>query len=163
MESNESVLVLHTTFSKASKEAKANGNEALTQFYGLLSQIFSLYYKFDSPQDPFGPMMVLHGSRTAIVSDFSEMNLDVLSHIAGKGSAQVNARLNDVLWLRRKDRKDAEAAINSYLDHTKQTLKAGEEGWIHGYESLERACQIWKQIGRPEQFVNALQGNWFRP
>ncbi|HCR52806.1 MAG TPA: hypothetical protein DIW27_00220 [Cytophagales bacterium] len=155
--SKNSAIYLNSVFSKAAKEAKDTGLQTVSEFYGLLSQVFSMYYKQDNPGEPFLAMMVMHDGRTAVVTDFTDLNLDIFKHLVGKsGDSTVDARLSDVLWLRRKNRSDAEAAIDSYIKHAEQTLKIGQEDWIYGFESLERSSQLWKQLGRPDQFKERL-------
>lgn len=155
--SENSAVYLNSVFSKAAKDAKESGHSLNAEFYGLLSQIFSMYYKQDSPDDPFGPMMVMNDGRTAIVTDFTELNLGIFKHLIGKsGDSTVDARLSDVLWLRKKNRADADTAIDNYIKHAEQTLKIGHSGWIYGFESLERGVQLWRQIGSPEAIKERL-------
>ncbi|NUN06647.1 MAG: DUF4209 domain-containing protein [Bdellovibrio sp.] len=155
--SENSVVYLNSVFSDAARIAKEAGNLLRAEFYGLLSQVFSMYYKRECPEEPFGAMMVMYSGRTAVVTDFTDLNLDIFKFLVGKsGDSTVDARLSDVLWIRRKNREDARSAINSYLMHAEHILKIGHSGWIYGFESLERSAQLWKQLGRPAEFKDRL-------
>lgn len=156
--SEKSATALYSIFSTAVKNAKAASDAPASEFFGLLSQVFSMGYRPDNLEEPFGPLWVMDGGRTAIPADFTDFNLDILTHLVGKsGESAVDARISDVLWLRRKKVKDAETAISSNIDHAKENLKIQNEDWNHALESFERACQLWKQLGRQAQFASEIE------
>jgi hypothetical protein len=153
-----SAFHLSFVFSAAVKDAKTSTNESLSEFYNLLEQVFSMCCKADDPKDPFTPMWEMNGSRSAIVTDFSESNLDIFAYLVGKAkNPLIDARLSDVLWLRRKNRLNAEKAIESYLAHAQDQLKFDGDGWLYGLSSLERACQLWTGLGRVSAFSASFQ------
>lgn len=153
----DSAAHLNTVFNKAAKDSKTAGDLPLSEFYELLSQVFSMYYKGDDPNMPFGPMAQMGASRTAIVTDFTEQNLTLLEGLVGKsGDSVVEARLADVLWQRKRDRTFAERAIEAYIDHAATTLRLDDDDWLHAKESLHRAAQLVKLLGQPQAFRDRL-------
>ncbi|MFC1678805.1 DUF4209 domain-containing protein [Elusimicrobiota bacterium] len=146
--------LLSSAFFKLSKDAKAADDEPLAQFYDLVAQVMSMYYKEDKSSSPFGPMMSgFGGGRTAITEDFSDANLEIFEYLLGKTDVhRFNARLADVLWLRKRKIEFAEAAIAAYLREVKQRLHYSQEGWHDGYTALKRGLQLWRSIGGPENF-----------
>ncbi len=76
---------LHPLESRLFDEAKAcaeAGDREAEAFFATLGGICSYYFKPDEPLDPYGPQMVMNGSRTAIPSDLRESDLDALSATA---------------------------------------------------------------------------------
>ena len=144
--------LLSSAFFKLSKDAKAADNEPLAQFYDLVAQVMSMYYKEDKSSAPFGPMMESGSGRTAITEDFSDANLEMFEYLLGNTDAhRFNARLADVLWLRKRKIEFAEAAIAAYLREVKQRLRYSQKGWYDGYTSLKRGLQLLRSIGAPEK------------
>lgn len=148
---------LDTVFLNAGQAKKKAGKEAEAQLLDLLSQALSMYYRPGKPAEPFGPKAVFSSGRTAIVTDFTDQNLDVFAAVLKqKVSAPLKARLNDVLWLRRKAVANAEGAIEAYIEQA-MTETDASENWLPGKEGLQRACELWQTIGRPEKFAGPIK------
>jgi tetratricopeptide (TPR) repeat protein len=154
---HDSAVHLNTTFNKAAQEARAANDIPLVELYELLSQVFSMYFKGNDPNEPFGPMVQMGVSRTAIVTDFTDQNLSVLEHIQEKaGDPVVDARLADVLWLRRRNQQMAVKALDAYISHAEQCLVVTDENWLQAKQSLHRAAQLCKQLGQQKQHHDRL-------
>src|SRR5690349_15464750 len=107
-------------FAARAREAEEVGNTTAQGVFRLLSSITSLHLKLDTSEDPFGPMVVFHDRRTAIVDDFDENQLTLLSDVVTDiNDPELRARIADVLWLRKRDYRMAELAISSYLESAK--------------------------------------------
>jgi Domain of unknown function (DUF4209) len=128
------------------KAAAAEGDRELEAFYATLGGICSYYFKPEEPLDPYGPMMVMNGSRTAIPADLRDCDLDALSRMLPElRPAGLRARAADVLWIRRRDQAAAQIAVTSYIDASRRW----PDDWIHdAIEQVERALQIAAQLGR---------------
>lgn len=128
----------------ASEEA---GDKKAQQIFTLLSQITSLHHKLDTPEEPFGPMMVFHDRRTAMVDDFDESRLNLLGEVvADVTDPELRARIADILWLRGRDYRMAELAISSYLESAKRL--EDPENWVGTADRLQRALQMAVMLGR---------------
>jgi hypothetical protein len=142
-------------------EAAESSNAKAQQVLILLSDITSMRMKLDSPEEPFGPMMVLHGGRTATVDDLEESHLsvlgDVLSDIA---DSELKARISDVLCFRKPDYRMADLAISSYLESAKALEDPNH--WPATVERVERALQLavkWgRNSGRLAEIVEHIEG-----
>ena len=66
-------------FAAKARDVEEASNIKAQRVFGLLSSITSLHLKLDTPEEPFGPIMVSHDRRTAIVDDFDENQLKLLS------------------------------------------------------------------------------------
>jgi hypothetical protein len=140
-----------TGFQNATTAARAEKNEPAAQLYELLWHVFSMRYRDDKSGDPYVPMHRSSTDRTAVVSDFTEANLDVMAALIGKAEvSEFDARLADMIWLRRKDVKMAELAIRCNLEVAKQRIKPGGHQWVSATPALKRAVQLWTTLGYPD-------------
>jgi hypothetical protein len=93
------------------------GASAASRVWAALGAIASFHFKPADPHEPYGPMMVLGETRTAIPADFAS-RVDLVAGLAESTSnLPLKARLCDVAWL--LDRKRAalgSRAIGLYLD-----------------------------------------------
>jgi len=148
-------------FATKAREAEESGDSKAHQVFVLLSSLTSMHFKLDSPEEPFGPMMVFHDRRTATVDDFDESHLALLSEIATDISdPELRARISDVLWLRKRDFRVAELAISAYLESAK-SLEHPEQ-WTATADRIERALQLATMLGKnSERFstvTNHIEG-----
>lgn len=122
---------------RASREADELPMEAL---YAVLGGICSYCYKGEDALEPYGPMMVMSGNRTAIPDDLRDSDLDALKEMLPRiPSPAVRARSADVLWIRRRDHEAAKVAIVAYAEATRER----REDWEHdALEHIERAMQV---------------------
>lgn len=131
---------------KKAREVEDAGEKIYQKIFALLGSITSMYLKAQSPNDPFGPMFVMSGSRSAIVDDFSEGHLDVLSQIVlSIRDAEIRCRIADVLWIRKRDFRFAEMAIDSYLDSAE--ILDHPKNWTQSVERIERAFRLALLLG----------------
>ena len=106
-----------TAYFKKANEFEKNNNVTGQEIFTLLGAITSMMLKSDSFSEPFGPMFVLQGSRSAIVEDFNDKQLDVLREITKDiNDPELKARIADVLWITKKDYKVCHIAVESYLE-----------------------------------------------
>ncbi len=159
---------LYDAFCKKAEQAKKEGKKENSEFYMFLTQIFLIYFVKDNPKQPYAAMMNFNKGRTAIITDFTEKNLNVIKSLIGKSNISfVDARFADILWLRYRKREFADIAFDNFINHTKHVTKLlnarkkvdsskpNDNAFLYssGEESFERACQIWNQLGKPkEQF-----------
>lgn len=105
--------------------ASANEGAADTpaaRVFSMLAAVTGMSLRPQEPNEPFGPMMVFEGRRSAIPADFQGAPIDVMAVMAQRAKNPVlRARLADVCWL--LDRKRGEcgkAAIAAYVEIVRQ-------------------------------------------
>lgn len=80
------------------REAEEAGDTKAQRIFMLLSSLTPMYLKLDSPEEPFGPMMLMHDRRTAIADDFDDGQLKLLNEVvANIEDPELRARVADVL------------------------------------------------------------------
>src|ERR1044072_4566615 len=82
VESNEKECYAYSSrFGSKARELDQAENSKEARIFALLRDITSLHMKLDSPEEPFGPMLVLRDRRSAIIDDFDEPQLSFLNQI----------------------------------------------------------------------------------
>ena len=115
---------LYDAFCKKTEQAKKEGKKENSEIYQFLAQVFSIYFVKDNPKQPYAAMMNFNEGRTAIITDFTEKNLDVIKSLIGKSNISfVDARFADILWLRHKKQEFAEIALDNFINYTKHVTK----------------------------------------
>ncbi|MHA1875582.1 MAG: DUF4209 domain-containing protein [Promethearchaeota archaeon] len=136
---------LSTSFKEKLKLSKKTNNKELELLLTLLLTVFSSYYLQSNKRLPFGPTEELpDGSRVMMLEKLEGKDLDNLEKIlAVTENPEFNARICDVLWIRKKDYAYAKNAILSYVE----CLEKNEEDLeITRIECLRRAMQISLKI-----------------
>ncbi|MCX5890566.1 MAG: DUF4209 domain-containing protein [Deltaproteobacteria bacterium] len=149
-----------TAMFKKAREAEGAGDKKNQEIFDLLGSITSMYFKPYLPNDPFGPMVVMAGSRSAIVDDFSEDHLNILSEIVFSiKNAEIRCRIADVLWIRKRDFRFAETAIDTYLDSAK--ILEHPENWSASAQRIERAFRLalllGPRTGKLDKVINHIE------
>lgn len=101
----------------------------------------------DDAAEPFGPMFVMDGRRSAIPSDFPKERLQTLEPWAmSLGDPELRARFLDVFWIQTKSFSAAQAAVDAYLASALR-LEDPEE-WTFCQKRLERALRLAASLGK---------------
>ena len=154
-------------FSSAIALAEKEGNTTKVRTYTLLKTIVEMHFKPNDQAEPYGPMLVIDGKRSAIPSDLAGEQSVALSQLAVHiRNAGLRARLADIVWLNdRRQATSARIAVQSYME----ALRLVQDGTAtffnessdptspHGVEYLLRACQIARMTGWKQPEANDLQ------
>ena len=85
-------------------------------------------------------------TRTVLPEDFGEAELDVLiDFLPSVDDPALTARLNDLLWVRRRDYRAARRAVDAYVDLARRLEVAGHDA--HAGPVLTRATDIAARVG----------------
>lgn len=134
-------------FRAKAKEAEQSGDTDCQSVYRMLACLTSMYLQPDNRTEPFAPMMVMKNSRTAILDDFSDEQLEILKELVPNVSdPEMRARLADVLWVRNRDFRMGELAIDAYLESA-VTLEDPED-WPECAHRIERALGLAATLGK---------------
>ncbi|MBI5928518.1 MAG: DUF4209 domain-containing protein [Chloroflexi bacterium] len=142
-------------FRKKQTEFSELGNEDFALMFGLLSEVASMWLDSEK-NEPLKPMMVFEGRETAtpqnIKDEFIELLANFLPHIH---DPELNARVADILWLRKRDYLSGKQAISTYLSAA-QNLE-GTEHWISQViKRVERSIQLARQLNDHDGLQNAI-------
>ncbi|MGF1611453.1 MAG: DUF4209 domain-containing protein [Kiloniellales bacterium] len=109
--------------------------------WGLLAQVFSLWYQRRNAQAPFAPTVTLEGLTEAQL-DALRPTLDCVS------DPEFRARVADILWLRRGDHVAARIAVEAYLESGMRL--EDPKHWVAGMERYERAIRLARLLGKSD-------------
>ena len=136
----------HSLFLARFRQAEESSNQKQQNVFRLLTDITSLFMRSDNCKEPYGPMAVMDGKRSAIIDDFSEEQLNILKEFIPEiDDPELRARISDVIWLRQRDYKVAEIAIDSYLE-TALRLEDPDH-WPSCFDRIERAFRLAASLG----------------
>jgi hypothetical protein len=156
-------------FRKAAADLNADNaaDQPAGRVYSMVAAAMEMHFKPRERYEPFGPMVVMDGRRSAIPSDFRE-RVDALAAAAARTTNPVlKARLADLCWL--LDRKRAPlgfAALTSYVEIARQMDKrelvhrlVEKHGALHHEcrDLLLRALWIGQSLGRDKPETVAAQ------
>ncbi|MBT9168505.1 MAG: hypothetical protein DDT19_01850 [Syntrophomonadaceae bacterium] len=137
----------YSKFYAKAKEAEEAKNEKVQEIYTLLGAICSFHFKPENKDEPFAPMLVMNTGRSAIVDDISDEHIQVLHELLPHvEDPEMRARIADVIWLRKRDYKAAEVAIEAYLESA--TTLENPESWVAGFERIHRAFRLSVHLGK---------------
>lgn len=136
---------LSASFREKLKLSKTTKNKELKLLLTLLLTVFSFYYLQSNKKLPFKPIKELpNGTHIMALEELNDQDLKYLEKIlVVTENPEFNARICDILWIRKKDYTYARRAVYSYLE----CLKKNEEDLeITRIECLRRAMQISLKI-----------------
>ncbi len=145
--SREGCSKMSHAFSQAAREAINEGRLSHGKVLWLLADACSMMLKPDSINEPFAPMFVMGGKRSALPEDFSDEDIEFFAQIVDSvDDTWLRARLADLVWLRqqKRDVRFALAAIDAYREIPLETAT-----WIRGGgECWARAIMLARMLGK---------------
>ncbi|MGR3177409.1 MAG: DUF4209 domain-containing protein [Candidatus Anammoxibacter sp.] len=147
--------VYSAVFFEKAKEFENKKDHRNQEVFAILGGITSLMLKPESLSEPYQPVIVLKDSRSAIIDDFPNDIINFLSEILDDISdAEIRARIADVVWLRKRDYKAAEIAINSLIESA--TKLEDKENWTQFTDRIERALRLALQLWHKGNLFNKI-------
>lgn len=97
----------------AAAELSSSDSAALRYIGGVCAAMLT-----QDKREPFAPAIVLADRRSAMPSDLSDREVELLRWLVenARDHPEIRARAADYLWLRRSDHRMAEVAIEAYFD-----------------------------------------------
>ena len=139
-EDKECVAYSTRLFAKA-REVERSGDTKAQGVFVLLGALTSLSLNLDPKEQPFHPQVVLQNYRSAVLADIRDAQLDVLREVAPQIiDPEMRARVGDILWLRKRDFRMAQLAIEAYLAFT--TRLEDPQSWPPCERRNKRAVQL---------------------
>jgi len=129
-------------FWKKSQEAQEAGNFRDQAVFVVLAAVTSAAIKPESTEEFFAD----------IFKNITDDQLDFLADIAPEISdPELQARVADILWIRRRDYRMAQLAIPAYLQSA--TTLESPEHWTHCVDRIERALRLARKIRHKDEVV----------
>jgi len=143
--------------SRKAKEAEEAGDIMAQEVFTLMHMIASYSMQLDNRDEPFGPKMrwFANNTRSAIPDDIPDIHLPILFEIVPDvKDPEMRARIADVLWIRGRDYRMAELAIDAYLESAQ--ILENWDSWPSCADRIRRALQLAAQLGKNSPKYNAV-------
>lgn len=136
-----------SAFLKRARESDEKNDKINQDIYSIFGGLTSMMLKSESVSEPYQPVAVFNDRRSAIIDDYSDDVINLLSEYLEKiHDSELRARIADVVWLRKRDFRAAQTAVNSYLESA--ILLEHPEKWTQCLERIERAFRLSLQLGK---------------
>jgi len=136
----------HLFFAKAREAEEANDQKGANALK-LFGDVTSMALKSEKTNEPFRPQMTTTNGRSAIPSDISDEDLASLAALVPDiEDVELKCRIADLLWVRKRDHKMAELAIDCYLTSAKQ--HEHPKNWLDTFHRIERTFRLAVQLGK---------------
>ncbi len=134
-------------FWKKAQEAKEAGNVREQAVFELLAAVTGAAINPESTEESFAE----------IFQNLTDEHLDFLAKIAPEISdPELQARVADILWARRRNYRMAQLAVTAYLQSA--TELEDPENWTWCFERIERALRLARRISyQPETVVAHIE------
>jgi hypothetical protein len=137
-------LTYDNAFWKKAQEAKEAGNVREQAVFEILAAVSSAAIKPESTEEFFAD----------VFQNLTDEHLDFLAEIAPEISdPELQARVADILWAKRRDYRMAQLAVTAYLQSATQL--ENPEKWTCCFDRIERALRLARRIKYQDQAVIA--------
>ncbi|MEG4111325.1 MULTISPECIES: DUF4209 domain-containing protein [unclassified Microcoleus] len=137
-------LTYYSAFWEKSQEAQGAGNLREQEVFAILAAVTNAAIKPESTEEFFAD----------IFKNLTDEQLDFLAEIAPKISdPELQARVADILWVRRRDNRMAQLAISAYLQSA--TTLESPDHWSDFVDRIERALRLARKIRHQDKVVFA--------
>jgi hypothetical protein len=134
-------------FWEKAKEAKEAGKVREQAVFEILAFITGAAIKSESTDEFFAE----------VFQNLTDEHLNFLAEIATEISdPELQARVADILWVKRRDYKMAQLAVDAYLKSAKEL--EDPEKWVCCYQRIERALRLAYRIGyQPDVVISHIE------
>ena len=134
-----------SSFSKRANQAEESGDAASHRVFAILSVICLPLLTGDSKDTPLAPLTTIEMLSDGQLEALKQLILEI-------SDAELRARIADVLWIRRRDRKMAECAVKCYLASANMLERSGDGAWFR--DRIERALRLAISLNNPALLFN---------
>ncbi len=128
-------LAYNMAFWEKAQEANVAGNFNEKAIFEILAAVTAAAIKPESNEEFFAQ----------VFQNLTDEHLNFLAEIASEISdPELQARVADILWVRKRDREMAKLAVNAYLQSA--TELEDPQKWNRAYERIERALRLSRRI-----------------
>jgi hypothetical protein len=134
-------------YGNAVQDAEAEGATGRADVYRFLQAVNSFFPAFDTPAQPFAPLMRDGAKRTVLPCDLTASDLAAVRELSkATRDAALAARLHDILWETTKDYKACQEAAASYIAAA-ETLNVSQK-WPYAATAYQRGLYLAAKLGR---------------
>jgi len=113
----------------------------------FVGAVLTMMLRADQPAEPFGPMFVMDGKRSAVPADFpKEVLKDLQDWAISLSDPELRARFLDVLWMQTHSFSSAQGAVDAYITSALRLEHPSE--WTSCHKRLERALRLSAGLGK---------------
>ena len=142
-------------FFEKAKEFEDKNDNKNQEIFLVLGGLTSMMLKPASLSEPYHPVAVYKDYRSAIIDDFSDDVINLLREILKDISdPEIRTRIADVVWLRKRDYKAAEIAIDSFIESAIRL--EDQESWSLFAHRIERALRLALQLQNKGNFFKKI-------
>lgn len=143
----EGYSAMWQVLSGAARQAIEEGRNAEGKVLWLLADACSMMLRPASLNEPFKPILVMNGKRSALPEDLATDHVELFAQVVDEiDDAWLRARLADLVWLLKQPRdvRFALLAIDAYRQVPLET-----ETWVRGgHECRDRAVRLAITLGK---------------
>ena len=116
-------------------------DDEVKKYISLVSDIACYHFVPNDKNEPYVAYIVMNTGRSAVPDDLIEKDCDLLVEICDSlESPLLQARINDVLWLKQRKVDSAKKAISLYLQCANETFDL--KNWVGSSEYIERSLRL---------------------
>lgn len=113
----------------------------------FVGSVLTMMLRADQPAEPFGPLFVIDGQRSAVPDDFPKEVLKNLEKWAmSLSDPELRARFLDVIWIQTHSFSSAQGAVDAYIGSALRLEHPIE--WTSCHKRLERALRLSARLGK---------------
>ncbi len=141
-------------YGESARTALDNGDKDASAVYVFLQAICSFNPRFDTPEEPFGPMVQSEGKRSCVPFDLTPVDVSAIREIVSVSKDPILlARLFDVLWIYEKNHEACAKAAEYYLAIAEDNID--EDIWIYSVLHFQRAISLAANLGRKKELYQS--------
>jgi len=151
---NDTYFRYSELFGKKYAAAKEAGDQTTAAVFFLLRDITFFHFSPRSATEPFTAALIMGGRRSAIPSDLTEEDVQILHELTPSvTNPALRARLADVVWVRKRDFRSAQIAIDAYIESARRFAAAPLElrnaqdvSLVYCVQQIERALRLARLV-----------------
>ncbi|MBU3696784.1 DUF4209 domain-containing protein [Dechloromonas sp.] len=122
-------------------------SDAQATCLNFVQAVLSMMLQPSQPSEPYGPVFVMDGMRSAIPSDLPKEELKaLLTWAMSLKDPELRARFLDVIWVQGREYRAAMESVGSYIESAIR-LEHPEQ-WSSCFKRLERAVRLASSLGK---------------
>ena len=136
-------------FGKRAEALVAENKPELGEAFRFLCAVTALRLNPDDRHKPFVPVLVTPAAASPGIDSVTDEQLAAVAQVASTVlDPELRARLSDLVWIRKRDYRLAQAAVVAYIESAKRILETSFRS--HAFIRLERALQLAAMLGRQQ-------------
>ena len=146
-----------SVYRAAENDADKTGHPDVAEVYRFLQIIASFHPSFDTPEQPFVPLMQMAGGRSCAPSDLTSEDIEAVRELSKMAKDfALRARLFDLLWESTNDHTQCAKAAESYIEAAERLNTPSH--WVYSGECYYRGLFLAAKLGREKDLFKTASG-----